>query len=231
MLNFMFTCCDPLANHQIVNQFIRSIREHMPSSRLIQLADKKTILRTDVDQHIVADWEWSQKSYARNWFHASHSLCKASDIGKSGVVFVDVDMLFTGDVSTILDDEYDVAICCRGDEKATDVFRVLYPYNAGFLVVKNPEFWGMCVDLLSWDLPHKIAFTLDQYIIGIVINCGKFKVKFLDGDIYNRPPASVDEFNADTKVWHFKGHRKYWMLDWVNKHYNMFHGVKYENCD
>lgn len=198
-----------MGTRQYPKYFVKSIKKHMPRATIIQITDMSTPKIEGVTQII-----------RHNVIHTPQMLPKFffESIMNSGIeemIYCDADIVFNGDVSNVLDDDYDVAICKRYDSDGTgDVYRHWYPYNSGFMAVKNPDFWKKCYDkVLEFET---LKFGIGQHIIGLVINSGQLKIKYLDGTVYNRAPTVFNDFDNKVKVWHFKGElRKGWIENWI----------------
>lgn len=191
-----------------VGFFIKSIKRHMPDANIIQFTDMSTPQvagTTDIVRHEL------EKPY----HHSIHPYIVLKSLSESPVlpmVNVDADIVFENSIEPLLDGNYDIAICDRnGQDGTTRGFRNYNPYNGGFMITKNLDFWKRCHEEMCNLDPEEVFFMAGQIVIGIVIDSGEFKVRFLDGNIYNYTPKYPGECNGRAKVWHYKGGRKIWI--------------------
>ncbi len=191
---------------------IKSIKKVMPNAHIMQFSDWDTPKLKGV--HAVERFkpvvEWDRKNTGKIWLE-----CWARNADKNAIT-IDTDMIFDGDVKEVLEGDYDVAICKRS--KFDSVGQALLkrsPYQVGFLVVKNIDFWKECWERIS-KIPEP-GWMTSQYIVCSTVDSGMFKTKILDGNIYNRTPRYPADIDERVKVWHYKGGRKEWMKDHKGK--------------
>jgi len=219
-MHLAFNHMSPYREMPCASLMVESVRKHMPDTVIVQLSDKTMDPERGVDKMVKAEFDYNIHLFPPIWLRMISGVCQS----EGTIVHCDADMVFSGDVNPLVVGDYDIAICKRpGGNGITDEtsrqYRILHPYNIGFMIIKNPEFLGCCCDIMDLEVYHKPTWALAQHIIGLVVNSGQFKVKFLDGAIYNRTPIDVDDFVESVKVWHFKGDRKDWMVDWTKRHY------------
>jgi hypothetical protein len=192
----------------------------MPDSKIIQISDRDAKQIGGVDSIYRGDFIYEEEKYPRIWFEALYNLSKHPSGEYGELAYCDADMIFCGDMRPLLDEDFDVAICKRPPEDGTSMsYRIYHPYNIGFMIVRTSTFWKYCLDTLTaWF--NSCHLSTGQHVIGLVVNSGEFKVRLLDGNIYNRTPKDVNDFDDNVKVWHFKGGRKVWTQEWINKHTN-----------
>jgi len=219
---FAFNQMSPYNDTPYAGLMVDSIRKHMPSAQIQQISDKTAKCIRGVEHQFKMLIDYDKDRYPRDWFSMLYAMYSVLDVGDNPFVHCDADIFFGGDVTSVLCDEYDIAICRRpanGDDDTGNLYRIFHPYNIGFMVFKNPLVVKACNSVINADgLPLR-SWDLGQHVVGLVVNSGEFKVKLLDSNIYNRTPKSVDDFDESVKVWHFKGDRKNWMPEWVSKHY------------
>jgi hypothetical protein len=201
-----------------------SLRRHIPNAMVFQFSDNGADEVDGVDQVIKSDFEYDENTYPEYWFHFLCYTFKAMSSCSDAIVSCDADLFFTGDVSQLLEGDYDIAICKRPQGLVEDdtswQYRTLHPYNCGFFIIKNESVAKCCRNALLYNMLKKDHLAIGQHVIGLVVNSGQFKVKFLDGMIYNRMPLHEDDFDPSVVIWHFKGHRKDWMPEWAKKYGN-----------
>ena len=210
-MNFVFSQMSDYNETPYAKIMVASIRRYMPDATIIQASDRHANPVLGINRIIKGDYDYQRHTLPGYWFQ--HILATGLDT----MIHCDTDIIFANSIEEALQGDFDVAICKRPPDDATSMaYRVLHPYNIGFIITKTLEFWDLCSGVMhtwykefTWDLP--------QHVIGLVINSGFFKVKFLDGAIYNRTPLTPDERDDNVKVWHFKGNRKQWMEKWAKE--------------
>ena len=123
-------------------------------------------------------------------------------------LFLGVDVLCQDDVSDVFDDEFDIAIATDMRPGHSDI-----KYNADVVFSRCTEFWDEIREKtkhLNWPVDGNWYDVEKVYTD--VIDSGKYKVKILDGNIYNYVPQSKDDDLLGKKLVHYRGRRKAWML-------------------
>lgn len=213
-MNFMFTQVASYNDTPYAKIMVHSILRQMPGSIITQMSDKDARVIPGVSLVMRGNYVYQQDEYARMFF------TNLVVVNQYPSVYCDADMIFMGDVTPLFDDDFDMAICRRPPDDGTSLsYRVIHPYNIGFMLFKNDSFLKICQSVIGTFFGGS-EFGIAQHVVGLVVNSGEFKIKFLDGNIYNRMPKDVDDFDPSVKVWHFKGNRKNWMPAWVEKHGN-----------
>jgi hypothetical protein len=124
-------------------------------------------------------------------------------------VRLDYDMIIQGDLSHILEGDHELAFNTHGDEflRETDYGRK-YPIAASVSGYKTHEF--------AKDLRQaSINSDLDDWLGGAPIHnevASKYKVKLLEGMVYNYTPKDREDKPKHALVLHYKGLRKHWMV-------------------
>jgi hypothetical protein len=183
--------------------FVGSIKKHMPESRLIQYSGVNTPKVDGVDEVI-------RKEHP---FKESHNMIGLictyfiKDVALENMIFMDMDMMLNAPIDDVFEDDFDVAICPRSKYEGMKTYlRERFPYY-GIFFIKNK-----CTFVKDYyDLMHSFKSTHwhdDMDAKRELINSGRYKVKFLDSEIYNRLPRNKDDFDKNTKVFHFKGRKK-----------------------
>ena len=115
------------------------------------------------------------------------------------VIWCDTDVLFNSDVRE-LTGNFDVAVATRPDgENISKSYRRLYPY-CSLVIVKDRTFWTDCYKRML-KYRKKDGWTNSMGAQACVIDSGKYKVRFLDGNIYNQKKF---EYSSEVKVYHFR---------------------------
>lgn len=205
-----------------VNYFIDSIRLNMPRAKIWQFTDKTSPVVPNIN-NVMRFPLGIGYSYDKHPEIIFRCLMKSPlDV----MINVDADILFNGDVSDILDGDYDIAICKRGnDDGSSRRVKFIHPYVGGFFVTKNKVFWEECykeVKKLTYENDNPLQYRREdwnfmkgQQIYKNVVESGKFKVKILNGEIFNYTPKNPQDWHQWVKVVHFKGDRKHWMKEFL----------------
>lgn len=209
-MNLAFVNVSAFNGKPFARMMVESARKHLPDTNLMQIGDRTSQTVHGISAIVRGDFIYQENTFPRYFLEVMANL-------NVPFSYCDTDLVFMGDIRPLLEEDFDVAICrrCKNDG-STRLYRTFHPYNAGLILVKNLEFWQACWEAIT--AFETSSPDLAQYVIGLVVNSGEFKVKLLDGDIYNRSPENVDDFDPAVKVWHFKGIRKEWMPEWVRRH-------------
>jgi hypothetical protein len=190
--------------HPHIEYCIHSIKKFMPTAKIVQVTDRKTKAVDGVDQVFRFRTKTQRKRVTLNY----RGFEFLSKLDLKEMVFIDPDMMFNADVEPLMKEDFEIAVSARskvdGERLSTSYMR-RYPY-CSLMFIKTPEFWKDCYKMFS-EWPDELTWITNMRIVGNVINSGKYKVRVLDGDIYNRPVHHKNDFNKDTKVYHFKGSR------------------------
>lgn len=207
-MNFIFTQMSEYNDTPYSKIMVNSIRKHMPFSNIIQMSDRFAKPVPGANSVIKGEYDYHKDTLPSVWFQYMMA------VKPNEMVHIDTDMIVMNSIEEIMDGDFDVAICKRGtDDEISLAYRIFHPYNIGIVATKTRAFWELCSGTLeTWFKSH--TWDLPQHVIGLVVNSGVFKVKFLDGDIYNRMPKNPDDRDDNVKIWHFKGGRKDWMTKW-----------------
>ena len=185
---------------------IENIRQVMPGHPIMQISDSKTrpikgvnnVLRVEINEPLMV---WRLKAQ-----QMAHSMADE-------ILFVESDMRFSESVMELFDDDSDVVLATRdcaadwGDER----LGVIAPYGLGSNASRSAEFWRQA-KLHCQTLPmRKQHWIGDMMAVSAVAETNKFKVRIVDGAIYNHIPNSADDFGK-SKAMHYKGKRKTWLF-------------------
>lgn len=192
----------------MLDDLVRNVREVLPGIEFVQISNDKArkvkgingILRIDVNEPLMV-WRLKAHQYA-------HSLADQ-------VIFVEPDVRFKENVLDVFDDpDFDVAITKREIEVnwAGEKLSLRAPYTLGCTFSRSDEFWRQakleCQKLEEADQ----NWVGDMIAMAITANSGAFKVKLMEGPVYNHVPNERDEVFTPAKVLHFKGKRKQWLF-------------------
>ena len=212
-MNFVFNQMAAYNDTPYASLMVQSILKEMPDSRIMQISDRDAKRIPGVLGLVRGNFVYNDDVYARAFFDRL-LMVHADD----HLVYCDADMIFSGDISEVLEGDFDIALCRRPQNDGTSIsYRVIHPYNIGLMVFKNREFLEVCQSVMHTFFMGS-EFGIAQHVVGLAVNSGEFKVKFLDSETYNHTPKDVHEFDPNVKVWHFKGERKAWMQEWQQAH-------------
>lgn len=182
--------------------FIKSIRKSMPRANVVQLTDETTPAFNGVDMVRRSVSEFPVQGATINYIGYQY----LAEMNITPVIFADPDMMFNGDISPLMDAQFDVAIATRDiidDVPYEHIVR--YPW-CSMMIVKNPLFWRDCFHTL---LKNKERTWFDNMeAVRDVIKSGKYKVMILEGNVFNALPV---HYRDDVKVYHCKGDYKEYM--------------------
>lgn len=186
---------------QIAQVMMASVRNHMPDMILTQLTDAKTKRIKGVDEVLRIDG----KTYP--YLLLSHMAnCPLPFIR------VDYDMIFQGDLSPCLQGDFDIAVNGHGDDFILQTeFGRMNPLATCVWAANN----GTAHDFAREVRKTHMTSGRDNWL-GLVTSCNevlpRYKVKELDGRIYNYCPKEREDRPEDVLVLHYKGNRKQWMF-------------------
>lgn len=189
---------------------IRSVQSHMPDLAIVHFTDERSpqieavtatrrlshgpMLERRLEHYASCDGDW---------------------------LLVDTDVEIRADVRDVFDDPvpWDLAIADRrwpGIPQGDDVMLTM-PYNSGVVFSRISAFWGAVLSTWrGYDDQHR-DWLSEQRAVWEVIRTGRYRVKVLDGTVYNRPPAALDDPCSGAKIVHFKGPRKAWYSAKITK--------------
>jgi hypothetical protein len=209
-LGFFLTQGAGSVGYILADMLISSIRRNIPKTEIYQLTDNKSCLCHGINGSVRLDTKNRLEHYSQlegEW------------------VLIDSDVLVLDDISDVFDSDFDVAVCDRKgvmleSEVGTD-FMLKMPYNLGIIFSRSQNFW---IDVLNeWNnltVNEQTVIYGDQLALNNLIKKNeKYKIEILPGLIYNKSPNNIEEIGSSQhKVIHFKGKRKYWMLNmFLNK--------------
>ena len=171
---------------------VESVRKHMPNSVIWHLKGPSVERRNDVDESLEL----------RDMHRAEHCAL----LGAGDTLFLDIDVIVQGDVSSVFDSPFDIALAVRPKKDAADWKRI--PYNGGAIFSRCPAFWrGLDAMVRTENYPQSDV-PLNRYI-------GTSSHAVLNlSDRYNHAPQSLDEDLTGQAIVHWKGEkRKRWMRE------------------
>ena len=216
----------------LINAQFKSIKKFHPNSEYILLTDLKTNLDLDPKIKIIRQaMETDYLDYES--FKAKTSFLKKTQL-KTHFIFLDWDMLLQANLDHIFDSGDDLYFTFRdllpmpindgfigvkgGNlERTYDFFDFLLERYRQFSSFKFYSWYGLQLVLKHFFL-NKILVLLREKK-ELVFNLPDFKIRFLDGSIYNYNPAiqAINKLYPNKKIVHFSKSKKklmnaYWTL-------------------
>jgi hypothetical protein len=182
--------------------WMKSIRKFMPAANVIQATDMETPMIEGVDKVVrfKTEIELSYNTVSLIGFEF------LSKLKLDRMIFVDPDFMFNGNLEHLFDGDYDISIATRmRRDRLKNWYKNRYPYNS-LIVLKTPRFWKECYRIFKRH--SRINWFSNMGIVARVVNSGKYKVRLLNGDIYNKVPRHKDDYNKRAKLFHFKGNNR-----------------------
>lgn len=130
------------------------------------------------------------------------------------VLFLDTDVSIRQDVRGICDDPaFDVALADRAWPHLPQGDRVLLtmPFNTGVAFSRCPAFWADVLTVWQGYPKEQQDWMSEQRAVYAVARSGRYRIKVLDGAIYNYPPATAEDRCETAALVHYKGPRKAWL--------------------
>lgn len=191
---------------------LSSIRKFMPMAEVIQLTDMDTPVIDGIN-HLMR-FESKIKYTFDTVNYMGFEFLSKSDINE--MIFVDPDFMFNGDIEHLIKDDFDVSVATRmRKDRLNRRFRKHYPYNS-LVITKVSQFWKDCYKMLAgYD---RVRWFTNMRVVKNVVDSGKYKVRLLDGNIYNKIPQHEDDFDKRAKIYHFKGNKKEYMKSFYEKY-------------
>lgn len=127
------------------------------------------------------------------------------------ILFTEPDVRFGDDVSDLfLDKSFDVTVADR-KLRTTLKGEEMPPITLGVNCSRSGAFWGHAAGYCSTLGRKDQLWGGDMKGVWDAVNSGKFNIRILDSDVYNRVPQGT-EWPAGTRVMHYKGNRKTWLF-------------------
>ncbi len=187
-----------------IGVMVQSVREYLPTAKLVQLTDETTSEVKGVDA-------------VRRLPRAPLSLHRPSHYAsvQGHWLFIDTDVVIQQDVSDVFASwSFDVALADRkwtnyhGRERAgaQQKYADTFPFNAGVAFSTGPAFWSEVLRYVRMNKALHHNMNGDQYAMGVVAQRNQFKVKVLPGMVYNFPPEAPDDPDIpNAAIVHYKG--------------------------
>jgi hypothetical protein len=195
---------------------MKSIKEFMPTARITHLTDQSTKQIKGTDRTI--RFNPSVHRRKRNVNFLGFEFLSQVDFGE--MIFIDPDMMFNTNVEPLMKETFDVAVADRGVTKTVPKYVRKFPF-CSLMFIKNKDFWKDCYDVFKkWP---DLEWTTNMEVVREVLLSGRYRVKILDGDYYNRCVGSTvlmpKVYDDSVKVFHFRGGRlKYLMKPFWENH-------------
>jgi lipopolysaccharide biosynthesis glycosyltransferase len=195
---------------------VASLRNVMPSTRVVQLSDKVTAAVPGVDEVVRRDWDGVRLMTFRLEHYAA--------LPEDQWLLLDTDMVVQADVSVVfeLDRQFDVAMHRRESTivrpPAWEAFPELIgqdlasfmPYNTGVIFSRTAHFWSVARDRLAALEERYHRWFGDQVAVRMAVEGGGFRVLDLH-PAFNYTPQEASDDVRRAYIVHYKGPRKAWM--------------------
>ena len=181
-------------HNDVAQHMLASVEKHMPDIPVFHLTDDVTpALATPIRLA-----EPKPLALKRAKFYASL---------RGDWLFIDTDIVFTRDVRSVFDQDFEVAFARRTE---VNQYTTAMPYNLGVCFSRNPHFWADLIDAIS-KLPPKLQEWDGAQLASswyATRNWCPYKILELDPE-YNHAPENEVDTNA--AILHYKGKRKRWL--------------------
>jgi hypothetical protein len=181
-----------------VDLLTASIRKHLPDAKIVQLSNLDFPAADDVDEVIRIE----NKGDFIEW--AFTALIQLLERGEP-VIQLATDIIVTGELSSVFNDEFDVAACRY---PAKDRGDGAFCGDVNFI---NQSGIGLWKDSLEYYRLHpeiRDGWEGGQTAMLEVAKTGKYSIKELPYDVYCYTPEDYDEDISAAKIVHFRGNRK-----------------------
>lgn len=145
-------------------------------------------------------------------------ICKAKykhlAVLKGDILNLDYDIVVQKDVSDVFNRPFDIALTKRTvKEGKYKMLSLSQPHNTGVVFSRNRQFWRLCLERYEHYPDHR--WMMGQVCISETANAYREDIKLLElpASLYNYAPKSQDEDLRDRFIVHYKGPRKFWMLN------------------
>jgi hypothetical protein len=194
-------------NYSCARALVRSVRETMPGTRVVQFTDEATQAVKGVDA--VRRKPSEPMALLRMRHHAGV---------KGEWVFVDTDVIFQHKVNQIFKLTFDIGLTSRAWEhlKPAMGFSERMPFNTGVVFSRKPHFWQEVYCRLKALEPEQQQWMGDQEVIGEMAmeDSPRYDFRVLNGRMLNFPPVLEDPTTAyeqslkDAWIVHYKGPKR-----------------------
>lgn len=190
---------DPI-HYTLAARLLASIRKHMPGAEVWHFTDETSPIVLGVDE---ARRLPHGKMLERRLEH--YALCEGDWL------LLDTDVILKRDVSDVFEHHFDVALADRNwpHKTPTQEYLLSMPFNTGVCFSRYPGFWADT--LTAWRALPEQDWLSEQRAVYQVVRTGAFRVRILDGMVYNYPPKAEDDPCEGAAIVHYKGNRKGWM--------------------
>ena len=185
-----------------------NLREKFPHLPILMVTDDATPPIKGVHKIFRVDRNVPLMTWRMKVHQMAHQMAEEILFLEPDVRIVDANLMEVFDKK-----DFDVAITGREIDVMWEgeMISKTCPYTLGATFSRSAEFWREC-KLACQKLDAKDQEWIgDMKALAEVVNSGNFKVKVLDGSVYNHVPNDPHEAQT-AKVLHYKGKRKDWLL-------------------
>jgi len=193
----------------LLEGLVKNVREIAPREKILYLTDDDAPKLLGVDTLRI-----SRTTPLMTWRLKAHQMAHAA---ADEILFVEPDVRLIENVMDEFEDKsFDVAVTTREIEVTLEGKRLNAPYTLGSTFSRSAEFWREA-KLYCQTLPEdEQGWFGDMVSIAHVIDGGMYKVKKLNGAVYNHVPNDPNK-PITAKVVHYKGKRKSWLFPTVRE--------------
>lgn len=175
---------------------IAAVRKHMPLATVVLQTDDK--MQTDgMGAEVIMRFRFPHCDYyAYRGLMARTHICGET-------IFLGLNCVLQRDLTDVFDHPFDVALCYRRKS-----FHEKMPFNGGVAFSRCPGFWK---EVMGAPEDHRNWIDTETRVSRIAMS-GKYRVRMLDGGVYNHVPDSVNEDFSHAAVVHYKGEKRKWMV-------------------
>lgn len=229
----------PKETAQYIEAMFESVKQYHPNARCLLLTDENTKIKLPSFVEVVRIHH--QSNYMQfEMFHAYIRSFEVIS-PDSHVISLDPDMIVQENLEHIFDKEGDLFLTFQKENSKTIPLKeqneIIFPVNIGFVGIRNVKkegakcffqsalkecfkfkeekyyYWyGMQLILKNYFREHLLLLQEQGCNAVPPYAFGDLKIAFLDAEYYNYAPNETCVIPLDTKVIHFKGRSKKFML-------------------
>lgn len=188
----------------MIEGLIKNIKDVMPKQQITMITDEHTPVFNGLNHLLRVDRKVGLMTWRLKCHQMAHEMFEE-------ILFVEPDVRFREDVMDGFAGDFDVALTTREPEVALNDERINTAFTFGMTFSRNGEFWRQCKLFCQTLSPEDQDWFGDMLAIAHVVENGAFRIKMLDGAVYNHV---VNDPRAPTtaKALHYKGKRKAWLF-------------------
>ncbi len=192
----------------LIEGMLTNIAQVMPGHTIAMMTDDKTPIFKGINRVV----RIPRVQGLMTWRLKCHQV--AHDIDDE-ILFTEPDVRFRESVLPLFDDkDFEICLTSRENAVALNNEKINTPFTLGMTLSRSAEFWRQA-KLHCQTLSEKEQDWFgDMLSVAHVIGRNEYRVKTLDGEIYNHVVNDPAE-QSDAKVLHYKGKRKKFLFPFV----------------